>query len=280
MSLGELAACVILQTLRRAPKGSIVLLDEPENFLSPRARQRLLHAIVKWALKQQLSVVLASHSSEIAQLLPPASLRTVQRSPDGRGVLISAGGIPAQASRVLGLKPRPEVVLVVEDSFAKAFLEAMLARYVPNLRHHILVQDLRGADQVVAVASALGPTQPGMRFLGVLDGDARIEPKWQGTWLEYLPGDGDPEAVVMEAITANPKKAARAFDIAWERLEQALTEAEASDPHDQPGTVSEHAGVPIAQLLIYTARWLEKDSPYRREVRKLVERVEGLLTLG
>ena len=66
MSLGELAACVMLQALRRAGRGSIVLLDEPENFLSPRARQRLLHQIVAWSLKQKLSVVVATHSPEIA----------------------------------------------------------------------------------------------------------------------------------------------------------------------------------------------------------------------
>lgn len=278
MSLGELAACVMLQALRRAPRGSIVLLDEPENFLSPKSRQRLLHEIIGWSLKQHISVVVASHSPEIAQLLPPASLRTIQRGPEDQGVVISVGGIPAQVSRVLGLKPRPEAVLLVEDGFAKGLLEAVLARCAPSLRHHVLVQDVRGADQVTAVAGVLGPTHPGMHFLGVLDGDVRNDPKYQGPWLAYLPGDGDPEALVMEAITADSKKAARSLDIAWEELDQAVADTEASDPHDQPKIVSESVGVPLSQLISYTARWLEKGSPYRREVRQLVDRVERLLS--
>ncbi|MGW3421351.1 AAA family ATPase [Streptomyces phaeochromogenes] len=277
MSLGELAACVMLQALRRAPRGSIVLLDEPENFLSPKARQRLLHEIISWSLKQNLSVVLASHSPEIAQLLPPTSLRTIQRGPQGQGVVISAGGIPAQVSRVLGLKPRPEAVLLVEDAFAKALLEAVLARCAPGLRHHVLVQDVRGSGQVTTVASVLGPTRPGMHFLGVLDGDVRNDPNYQGQWLEYLPGSGDPEDLVMEAITADSKKAARNLNIMWEELEQAVAETEASDPHDQPKTVSESTGIPLLQLIYYTARWLDKDSPYRREVRQLIQRIEELL---
>ncbi|MEV7750803.1 hypothetical protein ACFY7F_10170 [Streptomyces griseofuscus] len=117
-----------------------------------------------------------------------------------------------------------------------------------------------------------------MYFLGVLDGDVRNQPKYQGPWLAYLPGDGDPEAVVMEAITADLKKAARGLDIAWEELDQAVAGAEASDPHDQPKIVSESVGVPLSQLISYTARWLEKASPYRREVRQLVERIERLLS--
>ena len=116
-----------------------------------------------------------------------------------------------------------------------------------------------------------------MRFLGVLDGDIRNNPKYQGPWLEYLPGNGDPEVLVMEALTADSKRAARGLNIAWEDLEHALSETEASDPHDQPKTVSESTGVPLSLLISYTAQWLVKVSPYQRDVRQLVRRLESLL---
>ncbi|MFE9495633.1 ATP-dependent endonuclease [Streptomyces collinus] len=280
MSLGELATCVILQALRRAATGSIVLLDEPENFLSPRARQHLLNVIVDWAIQRSLSVVIASHSPEIVNHLPPGSLRTVRRRIGGQGVVVAAGGIPAQASRVLGLKQRPDALLLVEDEFAKQLLQRLLAFCLPDLHQQIAVEQVKGKDNVALVVRLLGVSRPGgMRFLGVLDGDVREAPTWQvHDWLDFLPGDGDPEATVMEAITDNVKVSAEYLGLDRDHLEQALAETEALDPHDQPATLVEHTGVQQSELISFTARWLQaSDNRYSGHMLQLLSKVRKLL---
>ncbi|MER7045574.1 AAA family ATPase [Streptomyces jumonjinensis] len=278
MSLGELAACVILRALRSAPRGSIVLLDEPENFLSPRARGRLLDIIVARAIELELSVVLASHSPEFAYRLPSTSLRTLERGVGGVAqASILAGAIPAQVSRKLGMAPRTEAVLLVEDRFARQMLEELLRHHLSELAPALRVQDVRGADNVVAVARALGPTRPTMAFLGVLDGDVRFEAGRQGEWLDYLPGHVDPEAVVTQVLEARASAAVREFGVAEDVLKRALEEARVCNAHDQPFMVSEHTGVDEARLISFAARKIRSLPGLRGETDQLMQRIRGLV---
>lgn len=278
MSLGELAACVILRALRSAPRGSVVLLDEPENFLSPRARGRLLDIIVSRAIELELSVVLASHSPEFAYRLPSASVRTLERGVGGVAqAIISAGAIPAQVSRKLGMAPRTEAVLLVEDRFARQMLEELLRHYLSELSPHLLVQDVRGADNVVAIARALGPTRPAVAFLGVLDGDVRSEAGRQGEWLEYLPGHVDPEAVVIQIVEARVGAAVKEFGVTEDALKRALEEARVCNAHDQPAVVSERTGVDEVRLISFAVRKIRYVPRFRKETDQLMERIRALV---
>ncbi|MGK5545903.1 AAA family ATPase [Streptomyces sp. URMC 127] len=279
MSLGELAACVILRALRGVARGSIVLLDEPENFLSPRARERLLDIIVARAVKMELSVVLASHSPEFAYLLPSTSLRTLERGVGGTAqATISAGAIPAQVSRKLGMAPRAEAVLLVEDRFARMMLEELLRCHLPELAPHLCVQDVRGADTAVTIARVLGPTGPTVPFLGVLDGDTRSEPSRQGEWLEYLPGNHDPEAVVMQILQTRMGAAAKEVGVTEDVLGRALEEAHVCNIHDQPAIVSEHTGVDEGRLISFAVRRLRSVPDLRKDTDRLIERIRTLVT--
>lgn len=278
MSLGELAACVILRALRGVARGSIVLLDEPENFLSPRARERLLDIIVARAVKMELSVVLASHSPEFAYRLPNTSLRTLERGVGATAqATISAGAIPAQVSRKLGMAPRTEAVLLVEDRFARMMLEELLRCHLPELAPHLRVQDVRGADTVATVARVLGPTRPAVAFLGVLDGDTRSEAGRQGEWLEYLPGHHDPELVVMQMLQLRTGAAASELGVAEEALKRALEEAHVHNIHDQPAVVSDHTGVDEVRLVSFAVRRIRSVPDFRRDTDRLMERIRTLV---
>ncbi|WP_433600398.1 AAA family ATPase [Nocardia sp. CA-135953] len=278
MSLGELAACVILRALRGVPRGSVVLLDEPENFLSPRARQQLLDIIVARAVEMELSVVLASHSPEFAYLLPSTSLLTLERSIGTTAqATISTGAIPAQVGRMLGMAPRTEAVLLVEDRFARLMLEELLRCYLSELAPHLCVQDVRGADTVATIARALGPTRPAVPFLGILDGDTRSEPGRQGEWLEYLPGDKDPEAIVMQLLRERTGVALKELSVMKATLSHALEEANVCNIHDQPAIVSEHTGVDEIHLISFAVRRIRSVPNLRRDTDRLMERVRTLV---
>ncbi|MDT0318429.1 AAA family ATPase [Streptomyces millisiae] len=277
MSLGELATCVILRGLRAAPRGSVVLFDEPENFLSPRARGLLLDVIVARAIDLELSVVIASHSPEFAYQLPTASLRTLERSAGGDPrATISPGVIPAQVGRKLGMRVRPEAVLLVEDLFARKLLEELLRVHLPDLAPHVRVQDVRGADVVVTIASALGPTRPAVAFLGVLDGDTRSIASRQGEWLAYLPGSAEPEATVMETLTECAEAAVREFGVPEWEWKRALEEAWVCNVHDQPGAVSEKTGVDEARLISFATRNARNLPSLREGLEDLIDRIREL----
>lgn len=283
MSLGELAASIVLRVLRSTGYGDILLLDEPENFLSPQARQRLLDVIVQQAMDKKLSVVIASHSAEIIRRLPLTSLRTIERGP--QGATIANATIPSQATRAIGLDVRPDVLLLVEDNFAHRLLKAILARLLPTLHLDVgIVESGRahgsasgGEGAVVTTARALWNNEFGIRVLGVLDGDYRTQFKGKPDYITFLPGTTGPEDVVVETLKSPLVSAAIVLGVPEEGLVKALQTAEGADVHDRPHIISDAIGVDVSELISYAAQWLANSSQHEHEIQSLLEQVRGVL---
>jgi hypothetical protein len=156
-------------------------------------------------------------------------------------------------------------------------LEELLRCYLPELAPHLCVQDVRGADTVATVARVLGPTRPAVPFLGVLDGDTRSEPGRQGEWLEYLPGQHDPELVVMQMLQTRMGAAANELGVAEDALKRALEEAHVCNIHDQPAIVSEHTGVDEVRLISFAVRRIRSVPGFRKDTDRLMERIRTLV---
>jgi len=59
---GESSAALLVHNILKAPAKSLILLDEPETSLHPRAQQRMLEFIAHQAVRKSLQVVMATHS--------------------------------------------------------------------------------------------------------------------------------------------------------------------------------------------------------------------------
>lgn len=289
MSLGELAASIVLRALRTARHGSVLLLDEPENFLSPQARRRLLDVIVSHAVDRKLSVVIASHSIEMARRLPTTSLRTIERDSQGTGVAIDSMMFPFRVARAIGIEQRPDVLLLVEDAFARLLLKAILARQLPTWRMELgIVESGRqhgsvggGEGAVVQAAKALSDNDIGIRVLGILDGDAREQEALRGKpYLAFLPGLAAPESVVLDAVLASPSSAAAALDVPEEAIAKGLRAVEGVDSHDRPATLCQAVGIEVTEIVAYAARWLATSAEHSQHVQELMEKINVTLQLG
>ncbi|WP_169739751.1 ATP-dependent nuclease [Amycolatopsis taiwanensis] len=286
MSLGELAASIVLRALRTARHGSVLLLDEPENFLSPQARRRLLDVIVSHAVERKLSVVIASHSIEMAHRLSTTSLRTIERASQGTGVAIDRMTFPSQVARAIGIEQRPDVLLLVEDAFARLLLKAILARQVPAWRMELGIVEVGrehgsvggGEGAVNQVAKVLSDNNIGIRVLGVLDGDARKQKDFHDKpYLTFLPGQVDPESVVLDALAASPSSAASALDVPEEAIAKGLRAVEGVDSHDRPATLCQTVGVEVTEIVGYAARWFATSPHHAQHVRELMEKIKSTL---
>ncbi|GGS44018.1 hypothetical protein GCM10010171_43990 [Actinokineospora fastidiosa] len=289
MSLGELAASIVLRALRTARYGSVLLLDEPENFLSPQARRRLLDVIVSHAVDRKLSVVIASHSIEMARRLPATSLRTIERDLRGTGVAIDRMRFPSQVAHAIGIEERPDVLLLVEDSFARLLLKAILTRQFPEWRMELGIVEagrehgsLSGGEGAVAqAAKALSDNDIGIRVLGVLDGDARQKESFcDKPYLAFLPGLAAPESVVLDAVAASPSSAATVLDVPEEAIAKGLRVVEGVDSHDRPATLCQAVGVEVTEIVGYAARWLATSPDHAQHVQELMEKINTTLYLG
>ena len=78
---GESAAAMLIHQIENVVEGSLVLLDEPETSLHPRAQQRILEFLADRAAVKQLQVVIATHSYHLADGLPQSAIRVLREMP-------------------------------------------------------------------------------------------------------------------------------------------------------------------------------------------------------
>lgn len=177
------------------PKYSLVLIDELESSLHPRAQRRIIRDLAERCRDKEIQIVLTTHSPFILEELPH----------EARKYILEAGGVK---EIVTGVSPQfamskmdddvyPECDVYVEDEAAKVFLGEILARYAPELFSRCQIVPF-GSSQVGA---ALGQMVDKNRFPRpsrvYLDGDCSTT-----VGCSILPGGDAPEQVVFRDLKA------------------------------------------------------------------------------
>lgn len=223
---GETTIAELLQN--DLPRYSLVLIDEVESSLHPRAQRRLIRDLAEKARENELQVVLTTHSPYVLEELPLQARAYIMLTPSGRREIMY-GVSPEFAMSKMDDVPYYEIDLYVEDERAKAMLTEILAAHAP---------DLVAACQIVpygaaSVGQALGQMVVGGRFprptCVYLDGDRAAAP---GCLL--LPGEDSPERVVFEGLRHSAFKGVdnrtgRAYTDVVDACSQAMTLGDAHD---------------------------------------------------
>jgi predicted ATPase len=185
----------VAELLRRdLPQYSLVLIDEIESSLHPRAQRRLMRDLAEKCRENELQVVLTTHSPYVLEELPLEARAYILQGPNG-GREIIYGVSPEFAMSKMDEFPHYECDLYVEDERAARMLIEILTAHD---------QELALACQTIpygaaSVGKALGEMVAGNRFprpsCVFLDGDRGPAPG-----CELLPGDDAPERVVFDAL--------------------------------------------------------------------------------
>lgn len=188
---GELAAAELLA--RVFPQYSLVLIDEIETSLHPRAQRRLIRDLATLAREKDLQIILTTHSPYVLAELPPEARIYLMQSSAGKSVV--SGVSPEFAMTQMDEEAVPECDLYVEDPRAATWVREALISAEPELARR--VQTITYGGEQVGVS--LGTMNVQKRFprksVVYLDGD---QPAAQGTVL--LPGGDAPERIVFAAL--------------------------------------------------------------------------------
>jgi len=114
---GESAAALLVHNILQAPEGSLVLLDEPETSLHPRAQKRMIEFIAHQAVRRSLQIVIATHSIYLAENLPQEAIRVLVLEKNGT-VTVRTDLSANEALHEIGTLP-PGKTILVEDERAK-----------------------------------------------------------------------------------------------------------------------------------------------------------------
>ncbi|ADN77705.1 AAA ATPase [Ferrimonas balearica DSM 9799] len=175
------------------PRYSIVLIDEIETSLHPRAQRRLIRDLAEISRDKLVQFILTTHSPYILEELPASARVYVFKNGADKSVV--PGVSPEFALSKMDEEVHPEVDVYVEDDTAKILLEEILA----NKSLESLARCSISAFGAASVGKSLGQMVVGNRFsrptVVILDGDQDPAP---GCLI--LPGVDAPERMVFEDL--------------------------------------------------------------------------------
>jgi predicted ATPase len=189
---GELAIAELLRW--DIPRYGIVLIDEFETSLHPRAQRRLMRDMAEMCRVHELQIIVTTHSPYVLDELPDAGRMYVMSSTPK--VLVT-GVSPAFALTQMDDEPHPELDIYVEDDTARIMLEEIIVATGKELVRRCAIIPFGAAS----VGLALGLMVSQKRFprpsLVFLDADQEL-----ATGCHLLPGDDAPERVVFAELKA------------------------------------------------------------------------------
>lgn len=228
MSMGELWVLYVLWMLRTASASNVVLIDEPEAFLSPTGHSAFLHEIARKALASKAQVVMATHSTAMIAATPTACLRVITNS--AAGAKVSEPSTTAAALRILGLEPGVRAIVFVEDEFAAKVVSRTLGALAADVAGAIDVVPAGGASPAIAAGRALRGSSR-LEVCVVLDGDQRGASTDACVSVLYLPGDA-PEVAIGAPTRADPSALAARIGRTLSAVDYALDANRFEDHHD------------------------------------------------
>jgi predicted ATPase len=165
---GEDSTLDLLSLLQTAPDTSLVIIDEIEASLHPRAQRRIVHYLLWLARTRQIQVLLSTHSSYIIEEIPPEGRIFLECS---SGNVEPIYGVTSKFAlgRMDDYNP-PEFYLFTEDVEASVVVKAILRKQAVDLSRLAII-DVGPANVVSAVGIALSRKNTPIPTLGILDPD-------------------------------------------------------------------------------------------------------------
>lgn len=190
---GETTAFEFLQA--DIPRYALVLIDEIESSLHPKAQRRLVRDLADKCRDLELQIILTTHSPYVLDELPA----------EGRAYILETGGIrriiygvsPEFAMSKMDDVPHHECDLYVEDIRAQILLTEIISARRPDLTQRCQVIPAGAASVIQALGQMVSTNKFPRPTRAFLDGDQGISPGCIN-----LPGGDAPERLVFEALKA------------------------------------------------------------------------------
>lgn len=214
MSAGERALLRISKDISRL-NNALILIDEIEAGLHPYTQQQVMLELQRLALRNDLQIIVTSHSPVVLESVPPEGRIFLERIADNVIVQPPYRDI---FQRAFYGRAQNRLSVLCEDLVAENLILGVFDRINPGLQlnpDNITVGRDTGKDQFAQHVEALGKFNLLDEFIFVLDGDAKpVEDKIAkaaGQFNKvikplYLPGDSVPEEWIYKALESDTEK--------------------------------------------------------------------------
>lgn len=274
MGAGELAAFFLWWSITRASENALILIEEPECYLSPASQEALCNFLLATTVEKHLTVVATSHSPQIISGLSDENLVFVFRN--AQGIKIVDGAPPPALLELIGIAPQVDTIILVEDFAALSFCRLLLEKIRPSVSRRVEISVRDGDGNIVRALKELGGKFNSLKIIGLFDGDlaGRI-PEEVHKFSTVLPGDQPIEVIFRTMIEGEPDALQNA--VGADNVEAILFGLRGSNHHDWYEGLCRHLGLTKAQLFPTLVQlWLRRDEHNLALAQAMVESIMTL----
>ncbi len=171
MGQGEHKLLVMWWRFYTAKENSFILLEEPETYICPSSQKKMMDMIAYYSSVKLINLVITSHSEHILEKMNIESINILKRKGRDKYTLIPASD-NTRYLVALDLNVEYKKILLVEDGFAKRFLETVLKLYDEGLYRTSLIHVLNGESNIQMVTKHYQGNNY-YDFIAVYDADQR-----------------------------------------------------------------------------------------------------------
>jgi len=275
---GESSIIKMILGIENAAPQSLVLIEEIENGLHPLATERLVEYLLDVADRKSVQVIFTTHSE---YAIAPLPAKAVWAAIDGSAI---QGKLDIRSLRSITGEVNSELVIYVEDEFAKKWISAMLRTDVSIALDAIEIYAM-GGDGTAVKANKYHNFDPStsIKSICIIDGDSRQ--KDDATERVFrLPGEA-PELHVFDEIVDKLDECSailavrcmRGYKDANEVKEIVLDVSTTNrDHHLIFGQIGEKIGFIDENVIenAFLTTWSEK---YEEEAQAMIQRIKQYL---
>ena len=239
MSAGERAVLRFSKELSKL-QGALVLIDEIEAGLHPYTQQQIMLGLQRIALRQDLQIIVASHSTIVLDSVPLEGRIFLDRNANTDNVQMIATSYKDILQKALYGQSHDRLSILCEDKISEAIVLGVVDAINPTLDpplapDALLVGRDTGSSEFAGHVRALGKFGRLADCLMVLDGDAQDKVRSIMTAAEaygympeplILPGSTAPEQWIWNILQEHSQDYASDLGVAPEELKRSLAEIE------------------------------------------------------
>lgn len=277
---GESSIIKMILGIEKAPPQSLVLIEEIENGLHPVATERLVEYLLDVADRKSLQVIFTTHSE---YAIAPLPTKAVWAAIDGSAI---QGKLDIQSLRSITGEVNSELVIYVEDEFAKRWVGAILRSKI-SIALDVIEIYAMGGDGTAVKANKYHNLDPStsIKSICIIDGDSNEKEDIEGHVFR-LPGEA-PELYVFDEIVDKLEECSAILSVRCMREYKDAKEIKETiidisktnrDHHLIYGQIGEKIGFIDENIIenAFITTWCEK---YQEEVQSLIDQIKQFLPI-
>lgn len=192
---GESTVLDLFQVFQSIPDYSLLIIDEIESSLHPKAQRRLIRFLLWLSRQKKLQIILSTHSPYILKELPPEARVLLMGGTSGINVLY--GITPEFALSRLDEKDHTELHIFTEDRESTIWLREIISTLddCSALLSRISIRGVGPANAVQILGQLSHEHKLPYPSIAVVDGD-----KDETNGCIKLPGSESPEEVIFKDL--------------------------------------------------------------------------------